>query len=112
MKRIIEQIAKNIRERRVASGLSQRELAKRAKKTDRYISMIETENIKDLRLSNLNDIADALDCTIGDLIASPTSGPAPKNLTRRNQFSISREAAIGLEVAIKILNQAHRQSKK
>ncbi len=63
-----EIVAENIRKLRIEAGLTQVELAKRAKLTDVYISRVE-QNSKNLTLDSIEQIASALGAPVGLLIA-------------------------------------------
>jgi transcriptional regulator with XRE-family HTH domain len=61
-------LAENIKKFRNKKQLSQPELATRANVSKAYIYMLEAGETDNPRLDMLQKIADALDCTIGDLI--------------------------------------------
>lgn len=105
-----ENLRRNVRERRLAAGLSQRELGKRCHRTDRFISAIETTP-RNVTLETLEALAGALDCTVLDLL-----GPATKDGARHGQrvrrsvedTKLPKAAAVGLDAAIRLLNRAKR----
>lgn len=61
-------ISKNIKARRKQLRLTQDQLAKKAKRTIRYISILETSPEKNVTLDTLESIAAALDCEVFDLL--------------------------------------------
>lgn len=104
-----ENLRKNVRERRLAAKLSQKELGELCKRTDRFISAIETTP-RNVTLETLEVLAEALHCTIFDLL-----GPAKTQITDTKRASrppesieLSRSAIEGLNAAIRILNRARR----
>jgi transcriptional regulator with XRE-family HTH domain len=108
----LQNVSRNIRRRRESLGLSQGELAKLARKTNRFISMIETAP-KDIRLTTLEDVAEALGCTIVELLGPVKDVPAKrkKDLKQLKIQEIPKTAVSGLDFAIKLLNQARKQAK-
>jgi transcriptional regulator with XRE-family HTH domain len=63
----ISTLADQLRERRKKLGLSQESLAKRAKVSRNYISLIESEQIDNVGLAIVNKLAVALGATPGQL---------------------------------------------
>ncbi len=72
MGKLEELIAKNVLNRRKAMGLSQNSLAQRARVS--YHTIWRAENGKNLRKANLEQIADALNCSIDDLAIESSTG--------------------------------------
>lgn len=109
----LQNVSRNIRLRREALGISQGELAKRARKTNRFISMIETAP-KDVRLTTLEDVAEALECTIVELLGPVKERSATRKIEPRKVRAreFPKAATLGLDLAIKLLHQARKQAKK
>lgn len=68
-KEILLNFGKRIREERLKRGLSQEDLASKAKVHRTYIGMIERAE-KNITLSNIDKVAKALDMPIKDLMNS------------------------------------------
>lgn len=68
-KNVLIQFGKRVRLERVKKGLSQEEFAYRAGVHRTYIGMIERAE-KNITLSNIEKIADALGITIAELLSS------------------------------------------
>lgn len=79
---IIELVARNVRLRRKAAGLSQEELADLADIDRTYVSQVE-RGLRNVTISVLARIAMALKIGPGVLLASPTSPPPKRKLTRK-----------------------------
>ena len=68
MRKALREIAaENIKQQRALAGLTQVELAKKAKLADVYISRIE-QNAKNIALDSVEQIADALAVPVASLI--------------------------------------------
>ncbi|MBF0440687.1 MAG: helix-turn-helix transcriptional regulator [Oligoflexales bacterium] len=87
-----EIVANNIRDLRIQAGLTQVELAKKAKLTDVYISRIEQKS-KNLTLDSIEQIANALEVPISSLIKD-VSTTFPKQ---------NKKTANSIRHAIKVL---------
>ncbi len=87
-----EIVAENIRKMRVEVGITQVELAKKAKLTDVYISRVE-QNAKNLTLDSIEQIAMALDVPVSSLIVE-----GPMKIGKANPKTIR-----SLKHAIKVL---------
>jgi len=70
MDKLTMPLAKNIKKHRAKKGLSQDKLSKLAGLTLHTIAKIESEVTLDPRVETVKRIADALDCTIDNLLAS------------------------------------------
>lgn len=57
----------NIKLKRVAKSIKQKDMAKTLGITQQYLSKLESGNV-DLKMSILKQIADVLDVSVGDLI--------------------------------------------
>lgn len=57
-----------IKKRRILLGFTQEELAEKAGKGQDYISRIESGTLYNLYMESIRDIADALGCSIKDII--------------------------------------------
>lgn len=57
----------NIKLKRVAKSIKQKDMAKTLGITQQYLSKLESGNV-DLKMSTLKQIADILDVSVGDLI--------------------------------------------
>lgn len=78
-RRSIEDIARLLRQAREAKGLSQRALAAATGLTQNHISKIENATV-DLRLSNLREVARALDLEV--MLVPRPAVPAARTLAR------------------------------
>lgn len=70
MNKLTLPLAKNIKKHRASKGLSQDKLSKLAGLTLHTIAKIEAEVTLDPRVETVKRIADALDCTIDNLVSS------------------------------------------
>ena len=104
-----ENLRKNIRQRRIAAGLSQTELAKLCRRTNRFISALETTP-RNVTLETLEALAGALKCTVPDLLGSIKEMAGPGKRVKRpvEEIHLTKAAAVGLEAAIRLLNRAKR----
>lgn len=57
----------NIKLKRIAKRIKQKDMAKTLGITQQYLSKLESGNV-DLKISTLKQIADVLDVSVGDLI--------------------------------------------
>jgi transcriptional regulator with XRE-family HTH domain len=72
-----EVVARNLRTIREQVGLTQVELAARAKLTSRYISIAEAGQ-RNFRLDTLEKLASVLDVTVADLVSENSKDSATK----------------------------------
>lgn len=75
-----ENLKRNVRQRRLAANLSQKDLGEICKRTDRFISAIETTP-RNVTLETLEALSEALNCTIFDLL-----GPVKSQFTDTVEF--------------------------
>ncbi len=108
-----ENLRKNVRQRRLAAGLSQRELGKLCRRTDRFISGLETTP-RNVTLETLEVLAAALGCTVTDLLGPVKAHVGAGKRVKRPTESIElpKSAAVGLDAAIRLLNRAKRNLNK
>jgi len=66
-------LAENIKRLRTLKQLSQPQLAEKAQLSKGYVYMLESGEMTNPSIEKLSQIADALDCTIADLIGEPTT---------------------------------------
>ena len=66
---LISEVAKNIKAYRLKGGLTQQELADRARLDVRYISRLENHP-QNVKLDKLETLARALDISVGELVSS------------------------------------------
>jgi transcriptional regulator with XRE-family HTH domain len=64
-----------LKRRRTALGLTQVELAKKAKVAQSQISQIENEVSDNVTIGNLRSLAEALDCAVVDLLPKEDKKP-------------------------------------
>lgn len=104
-----ENLRRNIRQRRLEAKLSQRALGKLCKRTDRFISALETTP-KNVTLETLELLAEALQCTIFDLLGPVRGNPPSGSRAKRSisDLELPQSAAVGIDAAIRILNRAKR----
>jgi transcriptional regulator with XRE-family HTH domain len=96
-----EIVAENIRKLRIQEGLTQVELAKKAKLTDVYISRVE-QNAKNLTLDSVEQIANALGVPITSLIEN-TKVQIPK--VNKGTVRSLQHAVMVLEAYIETLDE-------
>ncbi len=109
MEKYLKIISANIRRRRIDADLTQKDLAKEINRTDRFISTLET-NPEDIKLSTLYDIADALGCTVFDLMEPSDTRPTAKKRASKDakEVVLRPDALAGLEAAISLISHAKR----
>jgi transcriptional regulator with XRE-family HTH domain len=61
-------LGKNLQQRRIYCGLTQRELAEKIGSTQAYVSMIESQTRTNVSLDTLKAIAKALDWPLAELL--------------------------------------------
>jgi transcriptional regulator with XRE-family HTH domain len=86
-------IGRRVRAFRVSAGLSQRELARRARMTGKFVGQIE-RGASNPSVASLALVADALGCEVADLIQDQKSVPA---------VAIGREDARRAREALSVL---------
>lgn len=105
---ILQNIAKNIKNRRLSAGLSQAKLAELAKMSLSFISTIE-RSPKNVRIESLEELARALNCSINDLVNSAESAQISSRKRARKSIKddpvASKESLVGLQLAINILKK-------
>ena len=75
--KIIEEFGKRVREIRQLKGISQEELALRAQLHRTYVSSVELGR-RNVSLLNIEKLANALDCNVGDFFKERESQHAGK----------------------------------
>ena len=89
-------LAENIKRIRLQKQMSQPTLAKVADVSKGYIYMLESEGVKNPSLDILHKIANALDCTIAELIGQPrvaTTQEQPEIAEGLRKFARQRKRA-------------------
>jgi len=79
---LLHQIGSNVRYYREEQGLTQAELARRAKISNTTLNEIETRQFRDVRLSTLSVLAQALDTTVVHLLSGSDVELASKDQTQ------------------------------
>lgn len=79
MDKLINGIAKRVKEIRISRGLGQRELARKANLSSAYMSQLETGNRGDMdfRVSKLIKLSKALDVSADILLGLKLEQPSP-----------------------------------
>lgn len=78
-----EDLARSVRHRREAAGLSRQGLAVKAGLSVSVVARLEQVTIPDPRLSTIMAIAAALGCGVDDLLTAPAEEVAPKRKRKR-----------------------------
>src|SRR5262249_28757860 len=84
------ELSRMIQQFREAKGMSQRELAEKAKVTPGYVAQLEMGLRKNPSLASLQGLAKALEVSLDDLLTDPR-----ERLSRPKSAEVLREAALG-----------------
>jgi transcriptional regulator with XRE-family HTH domain len=88
-------LGENVRQRRVALGLTQPQVAERAGLSTNHVNMIEHGERQGVRPKTLRGLAEALECTVEELLA----GSADVTPARRAMEEFITEERLGREEA-------------
>jgi transcriptional regulator with XRE-family HTH domain len=93
--RLREIFAQNLRDKRESLGLTQSQLAKKAKVSGRYISILETQG-KNVTLDTIDDFAKAMGVDAIELLVDPLTLRRLQNASLDFAITTLREAKINL----------------
>ena len=93
-----------IRKRRKELGLTIEQLAEKADVSDGLISLLERKRLKDIKISNLQKIANALNLDVSDFFISKKADYYTVSIVNQlSNLTIDKKRKI-LEIIIKLIN--------